>query len=396
MKVNKKSTDRAFAKGSNTAFLLMSPFQLLCALEAIKTFDIKNYYLEFVFVKEYEHRNEQMILMAKQMQLDYAIIYTDDISIDSLYQQNATIPSKASNLYNRVFIGDYNSKHLHVEAFRLAQHGGCILYLDDGSSTICILKGIFNNEDTNSWIGRIKAFKYKRKTNQLHHLIQKKMKKNGVELFDCFYTMYDKVSTTKYIIYPNNFNRLRNTKQEITSEGGLVCIIGTAITEFSESVLREPDEVLESIIWEKLCKIKRKYSTCKIIYVPHPRDNNSVVPKFCKFLNIEYLKLNESVESFLLKSSCKIMAIWGFGSTALGVLRKLFRDTEIVNVSISKGTTTKIYDIIYQYYSIIGIYLDEVKLIDSKRETNVLLNLIKNIKELAFFVLNTIIKRLNK
>lgn len=390
MKINKESTERAFAKGSDTAFLVMSPFQLLCALEAIETFDIKNFYLEFVFVKEYKHRNEQMIQMAKQMQIDYAISYTDDISIDSLYQQNATIPSKASYLYSRVFIGDYNSKHLHVEAFRLAQEGGCILYLDDGTSTICLLKGIFNNGDTNSWVEKYKAFKYKRGTNKLHRLIQEKMRKNGVDLFDGFYTMYDEVSNTKYHLYPNNFDRLRNTKQRIMSDNYLVCIIGTAIAEFSESVLRENEEVLESIIWNKLSKIKRKYPTCKIIYVPHPRDNNSVVPNFCKILNIEYLKINESVESFLLKSPCRIKAIWGFGSTALGVLRKLFKDTEIVNISISKGTTTKIYDVIYQYYSIIGIELEEVKLLDSEGETNTLLNFIRNIKDFSSFVLNKI------
>ena len=139
-----------------------------------------------------------------------------------------------------------------------------------------------------------------------------------------------------------------------------------------------------------MCKIKRKYSTCKIIYVPHPRDNNSVVPNFCKILNIEYLKINESVESFLLKSPCRIKAIWGFGSTALGVLRKLFKDTEIVNISISKGTTTKIYDVIYQYYSIIGIELEEVKLLDSEGETNTLLNFIRNIKDFSSFVLSKI------
>ena len=45
MKINKESTERAFAKGSDTAFLVMSPFELLCALEAIETFDIKNFYL---------------------------------------------------------------------------------------------------------------------------------------------------------------------------------------------------------------------------------------------------------------------------------------------------------------------------------------------------------------
>ena len=107
-------------------------------------------------------------------------------------------------------------------------------------------------------------------------------------------------------------------------------------------------------------------------------------------INIEYLKINESVESFLLKSPCRIKAIWGFGSTALGVLRKLFKDTEIVNISISKGTTTKIYDVIYQYYSIIGIELEEVKLLDSEGETNTLLNFIRNIKDFSSFVLSKI------
>lgn len=389
-----KSSEIPFEKGGSAAFLVMSPFQLLCALEAINTFEINNFYIEFVLVKEFEHRNEQMIQMASHMNLAYSISFTDEIDIETLYNHDDSIPLKASCLYERVFIGDYNSKHLHVEAFRLAEKGGYILYLDDGTSTICLLNGVFNDGDTNSWISKYNAFKYKRGTNKLHRFIQNKMKEKSIYLYDAFYTMYDKIPHTKYQLFPNNFDRLRSTKQNITLNENLVCIIGTAIHEFSESVLRENEEVLESIVWIKICKIKRMYSSCKIIYIPHPRDTNTIIPKFCSLLDVEYIKLNESVESYLLNSNCNIKAIWGFGSTALGVLRKLFESTEIVNISISKGSTTKIYDIIYKYYSLINIKQEVVNLAADKTQNNLLVNIYKNAKELVIFISSKILKRI--
>lgn len=36
--------EQAFFKGGSAAFLVMSPFQLLCAVEAISAFDIKDFF----------------------------------------------------------------------------------------------------------------------------------------------------------------------------------------------------------------------------------------------------------------------------------------------------------------------------------------------------------------
>lgn len=378
--------EQAFFKGGSAAFLVMSPFQLLCAVEAISAFDIKDFFFEFVFVREYEHRNKQMMHMAMQMNLTYEAVFTDEIDVYELYSSSKEMPIKASKLYDRVFIGDYNSKHLHVEAYKLAKKGSCILYLDDGTSTICILKGIFNDGHTKSWIDKYQSLKYKKGTHRLHRFIQKKMSNHEVKLLDCFYTMYDNLKDTRFKLFPNNFDKLRESRRIISSNEKLVCIIGTVVNEFSESVLRENVTVLESIIWSVLSKVQQTYQKCKIVYIPHPRDNNLIISKFCEILNINYSQINESVEFYLLNSPYEIEAIWGFGSTALGVLRKLFLNTEIVNISITKGTITKNYNAIYSYYSKINIKQVEIRLPEKKPQTNTFISIVKNMIDFSFYV----------
>lgn len=385
---------QAFFKGGSAAFLVMSPFQLLCAIEAICAFDINKIFFKFVFVREYKHRNEQMIHMAIHMNLTYEVVFTDEINIDELYNTSNKMPVKASKLYDRIFIGDYNSKHLHVEAYKLAQKGSCVLYLDDGTSTICLLEGIFNNGYTQSWVDKYLTLKYKKGTYKLHRFIQRKMNNQEVKLLDCFFTMYDNLKSTRFELFPNNFDKLRESRRIVSSEEKLVCIIGTAVNEFSERVLRENVMVLESIIWIVLSKVQHTYQKCKIVYIPHPRDNNFIIPKFCEILNINYLQLNETVESYLLNSPYEIDAIWGFGSTALGVLRKLFLNTEIVNVSITKGSTKKNYDAIYSYYSKINIRQEEIRLPENESKTNIFFSIVKNIIYFSSFVVQRIFNKI--
>lgn len=394
--MNRSISEQAFFKGGSAAFLVMSPFQLLCAVEAVTAFDIEDSFFEFVFVREYKHRNQQMIYMADQMNLLYKIVFTDEIETDELYQTPKGMPSKAHELYDRVFIGDYNSKHLHVEAYRFAKRGSCILYIDDGTSTICLLKGIFNDGNAKTWVEKYQALKYKKGTFRLHRSVQKKMSKHEVHLQDCFFTIYDKLPDTRFKLYPNNLERLRKTRRNVSLDEKLVCIIGTVVREFSESVLREDVMVLEAIIWSILSKVRQTYQDCRIVYIPHPRDNNSNISEFCKMLNINYLQINESAESYLLNSPYKIEAIWGFGSTALGVLRKLFFNTEIVNVSISKGPTTKIYDAIYSYYSKINIRQEEIELPEKGIPTNLFLSGMRNLIDFSVFIINKFLNRINK
>ena len=90
MRVKTKDSirDMAFAKHLPSAYLVASPFQLLCAIEAINEFEIKDYKIVLLLI-ENSPRNEQLVAMAKTLQLDYEVLYLDTLA-NELFDEKKT------------------------------------------------------------------------------------------------------------------------------------------------------------------------------------------------------------------------------------------------------------------------------------------------------------------
>lgn len=139
--------------------------------------------------------------------------------------------------------------------------------------------------------------------------------------------------------------------------------------------------MLEGTIWQKLSEVKQLYPDTKIWYIPHGRDENCNIPVFCSQLGIEYLRIDETLEYYVLKRGYHPLAIYGFFSTAILTLKRMFPNSEATTWNINKKDNNSFYKLntqIGKYYSNNGIYLDRIPYVNK----SVISTLFSNIKSM--------------
>ena len=322
-----KHIDQAFAKGISSAFIVASPFQLLCAIEAIHEFEIKEYQIIFILEKA-SPRNQQLFAMAESFGVKYDLYWHEDI-----YQEYKQAYGKNSleqqACYDRIFIGDYSPVLYKYLALRYANQDAVLVYLDDGNSTICFLRNQEAANKPKNWRKWLNWEKNRiiRKRELAGILAQKSLKDPK-----CFFTIYSNVKPTIFAIYPNTFAYVsRKALKKHEKEDNIVLIVGTAIQAYAEEVCNIDISLMEAIHWDRLKRVRDMYPNQKIVYIPHGRDNNAFIPQFCSMLDIEYAKISEPIESYMLKSSYEPVAIYSFGSSALYTLHKFYSKAQVVS-----------------------------------------------------------------
>lgn len=352
--------NNVFKEGGTAALLVMSPFQLLCAIEAVNEFKIGKYRIVLFLNKEYEYRNEQLVEMTKKNISDFDILYSNEISLKDFFNRDGMFKEPNKYGYDRVFIGDYMSKHLKAASFLYCKRGSKVLMLDDGSSSIVILKGATVRKKIYNILSIYHRWKY----NRYQHAESKRMvhmfKSIGAELTNCYFTIYNEIRTKKFLLYPNQLTILKSLRTQVDNTLNMVCIIGTVIDEFAVSVLGISVESMENMVIEELKCIMAQHPKTEVVYVPHPRDNNAKLMEYCITNEIKYNKLDTPVEYYLLKYNGHINAIYGFCSTAMSVLKKCIPDTFMLNISFESKNMGTGYYAICDYYRQIGITVKRV------------------------------------
>lgn len=288
-----------------TLFLVESPFQVICMLNAVRQFKIIDF--------------------------DVAILHSDNFSMkmmDKLLKRN-NIPyfhKQASHLikdfwyisflqnhrkYDNIFIGNYYTLGLRQVAAIWSKFGAKLYFLDDGIQAY----NIFSNKPRKlykNWKIFLAFFPFK-----LISYIKFSGKYN-------FYTIYD-VYSSKMNIIKNNFTLLQQT-YSINKSG--VFIIGTnsSIVQFKNYSY---NDYLRALVG--LCK--KKYPNENIYYCPHRRDkNNHDVFILCKELGIQIFNTEISVEVDFIEKKISPAYVIGFNSNALFTLKRLFDTTSVFTI----------------------------------------------------------------
>lgn len=320
-------------KGTPSCFIVTSTFQLLCAIEAIHEFKIYEYKFIFALKKEWGERNYQMAEMARKWNYQYDLVWIDNSNLsmesaDSWYREG-----ESNKKYGYVFIGDYYAIELKVLALKYANRIAKILYLDDGISTLRILKQLEKVESIN-WVAAIRFHKQQKKQNAA---IQKELlDKYGIIDSHAFFTIFADIPAPKGITtYMNTLQYVKaKTLNNFFERESCVYVIGTVINQFAELGGLSTAE-FEGVISENLSLIKMRYPSSKIVYIPHGRDTNQLVKSLCEQFKIQYLPINETCETFILRKGEPI-AVYGYCSTALITLKRLFPTIEIFNYYINR------------------------------------------------------------
>jgi len=351
----------AFMKYTPTAFIVDSPFQVLCAIEAIKEFVIDDYLL--VLPIDGNERKEQMLQMVNDEHLVYQVIpsYDTDVILGDLFSNNGIYTSSLPKYFERIVIGDYFAFDQWALAYLYAKPNAVVFYMDDGSASIDLLQRREVKGEPAYWY-----LKYKwRKTDYLPTMamrrrIKDKWKEKNICAYDCIYTIYSDLNKNRFEIYPNDFSYLKARLSEVHSDKSIY-VVGTYSIGYSQSMgisLRQ----YEGILWHKLSEIRDANPDMNIVYIPHGRDDNSATRLFCNALHIQYKRLDCAIEYYFVKEKVSPQMIYGFGSTALFSLKKMIPEVKVINWLIDNpnAPSSVTYKNIALYYQKHGIVTDRI------------------------------------
>ncbi len=354
----KKYATLAFSQKAPTAFILGTPTQLLCAVEAIQEFNISDY-LIVAIISISSERGKTLLEMIQNFNLNYQqIVLTKELEEQIVIGK---IEAKANKTFPRVMVGNYFSHPERYLASIYASDDSVLVYFDDGNSTISILNGVesyLDYEKPKQWYKRKEWSRDYKSYLDIRNNIRNQWDLSGLYDGHYIYTFFYLNKSSKFIIYPNKFTHLASTISTANSSPNGIYIIGTVGT----IGMREYE--YEGVIWHFLAKIRYLYPQEKIYYIPHPADNNSVIPHFCALLGISYFKPFIPIEYYFIKNSIQPKVVYGFNSTALAFLKNLFPETEITDISLIRKhfSQDRIGKMIPRYYKQIGIHIQPVYL----------------------------------
>ncbi len=299
-----------FEKGTPSLIIVASPFQALCAIEAIHTFEIKDY--KFLLALINDPRNEQLFKLLEDQNIKYEIIGFDKkINWNFLYKLSLLCPRW--NKYKRAFIGDYRYRSLFCPAFERLSNNSCVIFLDDGNCNVPLLKGL----STPLYVDNSGTFM--RLLNKIRHISCGKY----------IYTHYADINNNNFNIYPNGFCKLSKYIRNKNNEG--ICIIGTNPERFAWGYGMTIDEYWVEM--EKvLCLVKKENPNKDIYYVPHGRDAFPNMKDLCDKHCIRFVKADISIEVLLLNTDTLPEIIYGMNSSALFSIHKMMPSIRIKNL----------------------------------------------------------------
>ena len=301
----------AFAEREPSLFIIQTPFQAMCAINAIIQLRIEDYTLALHLHKKTEKRNRQTIELLESNGLKYQVAEEQPIS----FFDRLSLFFNHRGEYNRVFLGTHLYQNGYYYALKELRDGGNLVLLDDGAATVTLLNGDYKIK------GR------SRLRMAWNQLIASKcnIKINNI------LTVYKDIGNPKWNIAFNDISRFRRGETPIVKK--FVFFIGT-----NNSLFIDEFGVDEYVFQQVLCKVlgtvKMQYPLDEIIYIPHGRDRSTLARDYCKDNGIEYKPLDVNVEFFILSLGIVPKAVFGFTSSALYNLKRIYPESSVYNIAM--------------------------------------------------------------
>lgn len=283
--------------------LISSPLQLFLSLSIKSRFNLSS--LDYVFFRDNtSNRHMQMEIMAKM----YNINYYYESGYVSLFDQLKLSFRKTEKKYDYLFIGLFY-QGLELVYLPFLKNNGCLFYLDDGNNSIDILKGNFTNN----------KFLFKRKLFKMRF-----MYKNYS--MDNFYTIYKNIKSKIFNIVQNELH----IEDLVNESDNCIYIIGTNASIYAKFVGLTLEQFYARS--KNFLKELKNNTTKRIVFIPHGRDTSDVNERICKQLDIEYRRIDMCIELYFMLNKIYPSSIYGFGSTALYILKCIYPSMDIINL----------------------------------------------------------------
>lgn len=311
-----------------------SPFQALCMIEAIQAFEITDYRVLLCQSENELPRQGQIKMLLDKFNIAYEI-ESVNFHITKAERFKALLPNK--NKYKVAFIGDCNNELLIFKSFRYVSDGGLLVYLDDGIATIQFFNGMFQLSS------KLKPY-YK---------LMSRIRRIDFDRY--FYTVYEDLTDDRHIPIICNFSYLSGLQKSKANVSG-VYFIGTQTKDYCtfEGIhVNRFMIVLQGLLRE----LKTIYPSEPLIYIPHGREiMTEELMALCNEEGVEYRPSEFTVEMMLLEENDYPRAVYGFTSSALYNIKKIFPKTETCNITFTGNSPkTNGKEITSQYYTKFGI-----------------------------------------
>lgn len=321
-------------KDKKVLFVTGSPFQALCAVEAIREFQIEDFRIINLEYKE-DGRRVQVKNILDSYKIDFEQVVLSRFTFLSFFIKSFLCKSN----YDIAFVGDIYAYDYRLFALSKTKRKGQIIYLDDGNATIDVLKGVPHL--------RISRFPIRLYIDYILRTVKNISKERA------FYTIFDDIETQQYKIYSNSLSHLDIFKLNKKQRESVGYFIGTNPDGYRELFSLSIEEY-QNMVQSVLMDLRRKVDT--LVYIPHGKDYNNELMAFCQSNGIQYKIMGVNIEFYLLSIPDNINLIAGFTSTALFTIKKLFPNSVVANYVVSRETSLSSETIsISEYYSKHGI-----------------------------------------
>ena len=294
-------------------FSINSPFQAICAIATIKQLEIEDYRIIVCVRQKNDPRGSQLYSVLDFFGMQYRVVGPLGRTIERLYMIRSLL--HRHNRYQRLFLGDYRN----ISSFII----GCC-FISDKSDVICLDDGNF----TISLLNDILPEPLLPKTIKLLNLISRRRKiVHGQNLL----TIYSDITNPKYQIANLDLSMILSQREMSISETKGIYIVGTNIERYCIP-LEMSKEVFIDVLDELVCKLRKENPNESIVYIPHGRDVSMYAEHICKKYDCEFRRVEMTVEMELLREHNYPKAVFGFTSSALYNIKKMFPKTEVINI----------------------------------------------------------------
>lgn len=294
-----------FEKQIPSVFVIETPLQAIFAVQAIRDFQI-NQYLVLVWETVRFH---QVAAVLNYFEIKFQI---EDMELITNKKEWLKALFRLSP-YKRAFIG-FPKMHMLFCACRYLSSHSTIILLDDGLATVKLFKkGKLLDFDTwfikpFSWLTRIKNVTYNK------HV----------------YTIFSDLPHHGFHIQRNSMSLLSNIKED--DKAYEVYIIGTNPSPYSQSIGLDLTEFY-SIQKRIMSEIRNIYPSYNLYYIPHGGDVSNVSKEICAETGWHYKKVEMTIEMYFLQKTKMPEKVFGFLSTALYVIKKMFPKMDVTNIA---------------------------------------------------------------
>ena len=312
-------------------FLVESPFQILCAIEANEYFNRDRSILVIKSVPDTNSNNLMKWLVNNFYNNWDRVIFCNlqNYTLRDIFFMNLIRKIKRENKINYIFVGYPETRNFQWFCEKL-EHNGCFL-LDDGTRTILLqnrymyYKNYLQKSD-NLDIQSINFVNLVNKTKNILKLFLihcifglNNTKKIKYDMFSCFNIKLN--DEQKFI--QNSFNYIKQRFEKFTILQNIVYFYGSPLYE-AEIISLENEIYFLKEIYNYY-----KNSNKKMIYIPHRVDSTKKIEEIKNFCDVKYSTTIAEIEPIINQQLSNEIA--AFSSTILFTLPKIYPIKRVVS-----------------------------------------------------------------